>query len=152
MPLVTRVFASSEHAWDPMASSSVNFCRKTRTVPVLFNPHRESRTDLVRHGCTFSVSMQFMVATVRVCRRPKGMLWLLMLASSHCEACDPIATTSAISCREPSAPYYHQSEHIQSPVQSCLPTSSRGLQFIQRRATKCVVWLASGSKLHPHFE
>ena len=28
MPLVTRVFASSEHAWDPMASSSVNFCRK----------------------------------------------------------------------------------------------------------------------------
>jgi hypothetical protein len=32
MPLVTRVFASSEHAWDPMASSSVNFCRKTRTV------------------------------------------------------------------------------------------------------------------------
>jgi hypothetical protein len=34
MPLVTRVFASSEHAWDPMASSSVNFCQKTRTVPV----------------------------------------------------------------------------------------------------------------------
>jgi hypothetical protein len=33
MPLVTRAFASSEHAWDPMASSSVNFCRKTRTVP-----------------------------------------------------------------------------------------------------------------------
>jgi hypothetical protein len=32
MPMVTRVFASSEHAWDPMASSSVNFCRKTRTV------------------------------------------------------------------------------------------------------------------------
>jgi hypothetical protein len=28
MPLVTRMFASSEHAWDPMASSSVNFCRK----------------------------------------------------------------------------------------------------------------------------
>jgi hypothetical protein len=34
MPLVTRVFASSEHAWDPMASSSVNFCRKKRTVPL----------------------------------------------------------------------------------------------------------------------
>jgi hypothetical protein len=33
MPLVTRVFASSEHAWDPMASSSVNSYRKTRTVP-----------------------------------------------------------------------------------------------------------------------
>jgi hypothetical protein len=32
MPLVTRVFASSEHALDPMASSSVNFCRKTHTV------------------------------------------------------------------------------------------------------------------------
>jgi hypothetical protein len=32
MPLVTRVFAASEHVWDPMASSSVNFCRKTRTV------------------------------------------------------------------------------------------------------------------------
>jgi hypothetical protein len=31
--------ASSEHAWDPMASSSVSFCRKTRTVqpPVRFN-------------------------------------------------------------------------------------------------------------------
>jgi hypothetical protein len=27
MPLVTRVFASSEHAWDPKASSSVTFCR-----------------------------------------------------------------------------------------------------------------------------
>jgi hypothetical protein len=36
IPLVTRVFASSEHAWDPMASSSVNFCRKTRTVPAVF--------------------------------------------------------------------------------------------------------------------
>jgi hypothetical protein len=35
MPLVTRVFASSEHAWDPMASSSVNFCQKTRTVHCL---------------------------------------------------------------------------------------------------------------------
>jgi hypothetical protein len=32
MPMVTRMFASSEHAWDPMASSSVDFCRKTRTV------------------------------------------------------------------------------------------------------------------------
>jgi hypothetical protein len=28
------MFASSEYAWDPMASSSVNFCRKTRTVPL----------------------------------------------------------------------------------------------------------------------
>jgi hypothetical protein len=28
MPLVTRMFASIEHAWDPMAFSSVNFCRK----------------------------------------------------------------------------------------------------------------------------
>jgi hypothetical protein len=27
------MFTSSEHAWDPMASSSVNFSRKTRTVP-----------------------------------------------------------------------------------------------------------------------
>jgi hypothetical protein len=27
MPLVTRMFAL-KHAWDPMASSSVNFCRK----------------------------------------------------------------------------------------------------------------------------
>jgi hypothetical protein len=34
MPLVTRMFVSSEHAWDPMASSSVNFCRKTCTVPM----------------------------------------------------------------------------------------------------------------------
>jgi hypothetical protein len=33
MPLVTRLLASSELAWGPMASSSVNFCRKTRTVP-----------------------------------------------------------------------------------------------------------------------
>jgi hypothetical protein len=32
MPLVTRLLASSELAWGPMASSSVNFCRKTRTV------------------------------------------------------------------------------------------------------------------------
>jgi hypothetical protein len=33
MPLVTRIFASNEHAWDPMASSSANSCRKTNTVP-----------------------------------------------------------------------------------------------------------------------
>jgi hypothetical protein len=33
MPLVTHMLASSEQAWEPMASSSVNFCRKTRTVP-----------------------------------------------------------------------------------------------------------------------
>jgi hypothetical protein len=32
MVLVTRLLASSEQAWEPMASSSVNFCRKTRTV------------------------------------------------------------------------------------------------------------------------
>jgi hypothetical protein len=32
MPLGTGMFASSEHAWDQMASSSVNFGRKTRTV------------------------------------------------------------------------------------------------------------------------
>jgi hypothetical protein len=28
------MFASSEHAWDPMASPSANFCRKTRTAPL----------------------------------------------------------------------------------------------------------------------
>jgi len=33
LPLVTRVLASSEQAWEPMASSIVNFCRKARTVP-----------------------------------------------------------------------------------------------------------------------
>jgi hypothetical protein len=46
MPLVTRMFASSEHAWDPMASSSVNSCRKTRTVPA-------TRAKLV--SCHFSL-------------------------------------------------------------------------------------------------
>jgi hypothetical protein len=30
----THGSTSSEHAWDPMASSSVDFCRKTRTVPL----------------------------------------------------------------------------------------------------------------------
>ena len=33
MPLVTRLLASSEQAWEPMVSSSVNSCQKTRTVP-----------------------------------------------------------------------------------------------------------------------
>jgi hypothetical protein len=33
MSLVTRLLASSEQAWEPMASSSVDFCRKTCTVP-----------------------------------------------------------------------------------------------------------------------
>ena len=46
MPLVTRVFASSEHAWDPMASSSVNFCRKTRTAP---DPGQCSSSPFIRH-------------------------------------------------------------------------------------------------------
>jgi len=36
MPLVTRMFASSEQACEPMASSSVNSSRKTRAVPLLF--------------------------------------------------------------------------------------------------------------------
>jgi hypothetical protein len=36
MPLLDHKHgrASSEHAWDPMASSSANFCRKTRTVQI----------------------------------------------------------------------------------------------------------------------
>jgi hypothetical protein len=34
-----EMFASSEHAWEPMTSSSVNLCRKTRTVPVLARFH-----------------------------------------------------------------------------------------------------------------
>jgi hypothetical protein len=34
MTLVTRMFTSSVlQAWDPMASSSADFCRKMRTVP-----------------------------------------------------------------------------------------------------------------------
>jgi hypothetical protein len=41
MPLVTRMFASSELAWGPMASSSVNFCPKTRTVPFVQRQLRE---------------------------------------------------------------------------------------------------------------
>jgi hypothetical protein len=49
MPLVTRMFASSEHAWDPMASSSVNFCRKTRTVPVS-NPGHLQCLDAIYGG------------------------------------------------------------------------------------------------------
>jgi hypothetical protein len=32
MLLVTRTLASSEQAWEPMASSRVNSCRKTRTL------------------------------------------------------------------------------------------------------------------------
>jgi hypothetical protein len=28
------MFASSEHVWDPMASSSATFCLKTRTAPL----------------------------------------------------------------------------------------------------------------------
>jgi hypothetical protein len=32
MSLVARLLDSSQQAWEPMASSSVNFCRKTRTV------------------------------------------------------------------------------------------------------------------------
>jgi hypothetical protein len=32
MPLGTRMFASKEHVWDPMASSRANVCSKTRTV------------------------------------------------------------------------------------------------------------------------
>jgi hypothetical protein len=57
MPLVTRGFASSEHAWDPMASSSVNFCRKTRTVPqrtlrTVLSPRVGSALDLPFSGVT----------------------------------------------------------------------------------------------------
>jgi hypothetical protein len=32
LPLVTRMLASSEQEWEPMAFSSVDLCRKTRTV------------------------------------------------------------------------------------------------------------------------
>jgi hypothetical protein len=51
MPLVTRVFASSEHAWDPMASSSVNFCRKTRTVPNVCQLYDELGAGLAGLQC-----------------------------------------------------------------------------------------------------
>jgi hypothetical protein len=32
---ITRVLASREEAWEPMAFSGVNLCRKTRTVPTV---------------------------------------------------------------------------------------------------------------------
>jgi hypothetical protein len=38
MLLVTHAFASSEHAWDPIASSSAKSRRKTSTVPPENNP------------------------------------------------------------------------------------------------------------------
>jgi hypothetical protein len=38
------MFVLSEHAWDPMASSNVDFCRKTRTVPLAANPLKSTST------------------------------------------------------------------------------------------------------------
>jgi hypothetical protein len=62
MSLVTRVFASSEHAWDPMASSSVKFCQKTRTVP----PRRDHSTSAVRLALgTFGLCWQVNVISVK---------------------------------------------------------------------------------------
>jgi hypothetical protein len=59
VPLVTRKFASSEHAWDPMASSSSKFCLKTGTV---HHKRDGSSSDLqigVGHPPTYSVWMGF---------------------------------------------------------------------------------------------
>jgi hypothetical protein len=45
MLFVTRMFVSSEHVWDPTASSSVTSCRKTRTVPGK-SQHKSNRLSL----------------------------------------------------------------------------------------------------------
>jgi hypothetical protein len=50
MALVTCMFASSEHAWDPMASSSVDFCLKTRTVHVKLQLDKISQHKPRREG------------------------------------------------------------------------------------------------------
>jgi hypothetical protein len=61
MPLVTRLLASSEQAWDPMASSSVNFCRKTRTVRSTWKPedlwHSDSTNVTAQVGCIWHAAI-----------------------------------------------------------------------------------------------
>jgi hypothetical protein len=52
------MFASSEHAWDPMASSSVNFCRKTCTVPT------KQVLELVQQSCNSLTKQGANVQTV----------------------------------------------------------------------------------------
>jgi hypothetical protein len=63
MPLVTRMFASSEQAWDPMASSGVNVCRKTRTV---------LQKRALGLACVMVVTRGHVCARVRACVCEKG--------------------------------------------------------------------------------
>jgi hypothetical protein len=53
MPLATRMFASSEHAWDPMASSRVDFCRKNaHRTPTKRSPHLSALRTRALHPST----------------------------------------------------------------------------------------------------
>jgi hypothetical protein len=51
MPLVTRMLASSEHGWDPMASSSAKSCSKTRTVLCCLLRSTASKSEINHCRC-----------------------------------------------------------------------------------------------------
>jgi hypothetical protein len=71
MPLVTRIFASSEHACDQWHSSSAKMCLKTRTVrssdvgsdAVKDCSGSTKRTDLLGMCDVISVEAEFVVRT-----------------------------------------------------------------------------------------
>jgi hypothetical protein len=63
----TPARASSEQVWDPMASSSVNFCRKKE-------PYLGSAREATSRPVAFNVSTQCKVATVRARGPLRGML------------------------------------------------------------------------------
>jgi hypothetical protein len=63
---VRFMFASSEHVWDPMASSSVTFCRKTRTIPRVC---RRINLSNIPQPCLQFIQQdvtEFMVSVIRI--------------------------------------------------------------------------------------
>jgi hypothetical protein len=85
MPLVKRMFASSEQAWEPTASSSINFCRKRAPYHVSHSCHHlwhaYHLTQHLHHGgallhgvCNFDCAWQLwdVLGTLDVTRGVKG--------------------------------------------------------------------------------
>jgi hypothetical protein len=93
MPLVTRMFASSEHAWDPMASSSVNFCRRTRTMPARYIT---SRCIMVVHSVGMDDHRRCSAATVWIFQEAAS--WCLLLCFAAPAKIGPLSGRGGLRC------------------------------------------------------
>jgi len=116
MPLVTRMFASSEHAWDPMASSSAKSCSKMRTVPSNLRHIHLSEAPLcsthkMHNFCCFHSLRcldRFHSGNGKRQWERNANGHMHARASSGEKTWEPMACSSAKSCRKTRTAQFHQ--------------------------------------------